>query len=156
MSTVTEDNERISYLNYGYNIFNTSLNNDVLGLELYKLYWMKDNFNSFLTYIGCFNLRIQENSDNQVWSRHVSNSASAIDFHRQNCAYSVYYWLIRYTTVTSRGSHGYGLKSRDTVEIAVTPFKMAAPIGRTLNQFNKVIFFQKVIFLWKPVITKAF
>jgi len=46
--------------------FNTSLNNDVFGLELYELYWMKDNFNSFLTYIGCFNLRILENSDNQV------------------------------------------------------------------------------------------
>ena len=27
---------------------------------------MKYNFNSFLTYIGCFNLRILENSDNQV------------------------------------------------------------------------------------------
>jgi len=28
----------------------------------------------------------------------------------------------------------------------VTPFKMAAPIGRTLNQFNKVIFFKKSFF----------
>jgi len=96
MSTVTEDNERISYLNYGYNIFNTSLNNDVLGLELQELYLMKDNFNSFQSYIGCFNLRILENSDNHVSSRHVSNSASAIDFHRKYCVYSVYYWLIRY------------------------------------------------------------
>jgi len=129
--------------------FNTSLNNDVLGLELNELYWMKDNFNSFLTYIVCFNLRILENSDNQVWNRQVSNSASAIDFHRQNCAYSVYYWLICYATVTSRGSHGYGWKSRDTVEIAVTPSKMAAPIGRTLNQFNKVIYFSKSHFFYE-------
>ena len=47
MSTVTEDNKRISYSKYGYSFFNASLNNDILGLELKELYWMKDNFNSF-------------------------------------------------------------------------------------------------------------
>jgi len=66
MSTVTDDNKRISYSKYGYSFFNASLNNDILGLELKELYWMKDYFNSFLTYIGCFNVRILENSDNQV------------------------------------------------------------------------------------------
>ena len=54
--------------------------------------------------------------------------------------------LLKNLTVTSRGSHGYGLKSRDTVEIAVTPSKMAAPIGLTLNQFYKVIFKKKSFF----------
>ena len=49
--------------------------------------------------------------------------------------------LLKILTVTSRGSHGYGFKSRDTVELAVTPSKMAAPKGRTLNQFYKVNFF---------------
>ena len=34
MSTVTEDNRRISYLKYGYIYFNASLKNDILGLEL--------------------------------------------------------------------------------------------------------------------------
>ena len=34
MSTVTEDNERISYSNYGYNFLNASLKNHILGLEL--------------------------------------------------------------------------------------------------------------------------
>jgi len=57
--------------------------------------------------------------------------------------------LLKNLTVTSRGSHGYGLNSRDTVEIAVTPSKMVAPIGRTLNQFYKVIFFSKSHFFMK-------
>jgi len=34
MSTVTEDKERIFYSNYGHIIFNVSLNNDILGVEL--------------------------------------------------------------------------------------------------------------------------
>ena len=55
--------------------------------------------------------------------------------------------LLKNLTVTSRGSHGYGLKSRDTVEIALAPSKMAAPTGQTLNQFYKVIFVQKVFFM---------
>jgi len=46
-------------------------------------------------------------------------------------------------------SHDYGSKSRDTVKMAATLSKMAAPLWRTLNRFYKVIFFQKVIFFIK-------
>jgi len=34
MSTVTEDKERILYLNYNHVIFNVSLNNNILRVEL--------------------------------------------------------------------------------------------------------------------------
>ena len=48
-----------------------------------------------------------------------------------------------------KGSHDYGSKSRDTVKMAATLFKMVAPIWRTLNRFYKVLFFQKVFFFLK-------
>ena len=34
MSTVTENKERILYSNYGHIIFNVSLKNEILGVEL--------------------------------------------------------------------------------------------------------------------------
>ena len=48
MYTVTDDKERISYSNYCRDFFTHKyIYKDLMGVELKKMYWIKDNFNSF-------------------------------------------------------------------------------------------------------------
>ena len=67
---------------YGCDFFNALFHNVLMGVELYNLQQIKDNFIIFQSYMTSLSLNQQKNGGKSVWNGQVSNFDRDIVFSR--------------------------------------------------------------------------